>query len=1078
MSFPTIPLKALLGILLLCSASLAQNVYGVLNGSVLDPSGAAVPGASVAATNSGTGARFTATSSAQGLYTLPALPVGVYELTVESPGFQGFTVRNIRLQVNETIRVDAQLKVGTASETVTVEADAVVVDTVSPTLKAVVDQKRIEELPLNGRNATQLMRLVVGTVQDNRADNTSGTTYPGVTGVSVNGGRSNTTNFMLDGAQNNDHYTNVPNPMPNPDALQEFSVQTNSFSAEFGRQSGGIVNAVTKSGTNELHGSAFSFVRNKAMNATPYFGATRADGRRADDGLKRNQFGATLGGPVFIPKFYDGRNKSFFFFSYQGTLERRTPPTVARVVPTAAERAGDFSATTTPLRDPVNGGTYANNRIPVSQLSPISQEVLKYIPLPTAGNSITTAAAQNFDDRQFLVRFDQQFGQNNRFTGRYWDSYAETPGVLTSNNYLETTTGRTWLNRSVNFTDTHTFGARVINQLMFAFSRMDGNNVPILPASSITGLGSNVYNDDKPQWHITIQGYLGGTLNTGDTNIFLRDEYTLSDTVRITTGRHTMSFGGEFGRGIGDVRNNFRANGQWNFNGTAPFTGNALGDFMIGRFNTLTQGVGEYRDTRFNRVALFIQDEWRVARRFTMNLGVRWEPFLPYWDLEDRLAVWRPGEQSTRYPNAPVGVRYAGESDLPKGAINARYNYFAPRVGFAWDVFGDGKTALRGGYGVFYDQLNTIALNSIANQAPFGTVVTTFGNATNSFANPYAGISNPFPVPSLNPGPEAVFPSFSSHQLYSSDFQGPYVQTWNLTLEREVGLGFVTRTSYAASKGTRLGVVREGNAAVYAPGVTTATTNQRRPYGPAIGNLSFVEPTANSTYHALQITADRRFSKGFSLLMNYQWAKSIDDASASKLTGQARTNPYDQSFDKGPSDFDKRHVFNLSGLWELPFNVRNGARWLVNGWSLNAIASLQSGPPFTVTSGVDNARTGTSGQRADMIADPNFSGDRSRGDQISEYLQKSAFAPNALNTFGNLGRNNFRAPGLATWDFGLFKRFQVTETVGLTYRFEAFNAFNRPNLGLPVSTLNNANFMRITSAFDTRILQMALRMTW
>lgn len=1067
----------LLAVLLLSGAAAqAQNVYGVITGRVLDPSGAVVPNASVVAVNTGTAARFPVTSSSDGLFTLPALPVGLYDVSVEAAGFQNFTVRGIRLQVNETIRVDANLVVGTSSETVTVVAESVVVDTISPTLKAVVDQKRIEELPLNGRNPTQLMRLVVGTVADYRADTTSGTTYPGVTSVSVNGGRSNTTNFMLDGSQNNDHYTNVPNPMPNPDALQEFSVQTNSFSAEFGRQSGGIVNAVTKSGTNEVHGSAFSFVRNKAMNSTPYFSGTRPDGRRADDGLKRNQFGATLGGPVFIPKIYDGRNKSFFFASYQGTLERRTPPEVARVVPTQAQRAGDFSNITRALRNPFGGGTYANNRIPASQLSPISQEILKVVPVPVGGNSITTAAAQDFDDRQVLLRFDHQITQDNRLMVRYWDSFAETPGVLNPQNYLETTVGRTWLNRSINVTDTHVFGPKVINQFMFAFTRMDGNNVPVLPSASIASLGSRLFNDDKPQWHVTVVGYFG-TLNTGDTNIFLRDEYTITDTVRITTGRHTMAFGGEIGHGIGDVRNNFRANGQWNFNGVAPFTTDSLADFMVGQYNTLVQGIGEYRDTRFNRYALFAQDEWKATRRLTINLGVRWEPFLPYWDLEDRLAVWRPGERSTRYPNAPLGLRYAGESGLPRGAINARYGYVAPRVGFALDLFGDGKTALRGGYGIFYDQLNTIALNNQANQAPFGTVVTTFGSINNSFANPYAGTTNPFPAP-LNPGSDAVFPNFSTHQPYSPDFQGPYVQNWNLTLEREVGFGFVGRASYAASKGTRLGIVREGNAAIYVPGATTATTNQRRPLAPGFGNLSLIDPTSNSTYHAMQLTADRRFSKGFSLLMNYQWAKAIDDASATKLTGQARTDPNNQAFDKGPASHDKRHVFNLSGLWDLPFKVNNPAKWLVNGWSLNAIASLQSGPPITINSGVDNARTGTGGQRADMPGNPYFDGDRSRGEQIAEFLRKAAFAPNAVGTFGTLGRNNFRAPGLATWDFGLFKRFQFTETWGLTYRFEAFNALNRPNLGAPNTAQNNVNFMRITSAFDTRVLQMALRMTW
>ncbi len=312
--------------------------------------------------------------------------------------------------------------------------------------------------------------------------------------------------------------------------------------------------------------------------------------------------------------------------------------------------------------------TTANNRIPASQLSPISQEILKFVPVPAGGNSITTAAAQDFDDRQVLLRFDHQITQDNRFTVRYWDSFAETPAVLNPQNYLETTVGRTWLNRSINVTDTHVFGPRVMNQFMFAFTRMDGNNVPMLPSASIASLGPRLFNDDKPQWHVTVVGYFG-TLNTGDTNIFLRDEYTITDTVRVTTGRHTMSFGGEIGRGIGDVRNNFRANGQWNFNGVAPFTSDSLADFMVGQFNTLVQGIGEYRDTRFNRYVLFAQDEWKATRRLTINLGVRWEPFLPYWDLEDRLAVWRPGERSTRYPNAPMGLRYAGES----GAAQRRH---------------------------------------------------------------------------------------------------------------------------------------------------------------------------------------------------------------------------------------------------------------------------------------------------------------------------------------------------------------------------------------------------------------------
>src|SRR5690349_6494254 len=317
----------------------AQDVSGTLTGIVKDPTGAVIPNALVQATNTGTQARFESTTDGSGAYSLRSIPIGVYQLTVSSQGFKRYEATSIRLQVNEVLRLDVTLDVGAATEAVTVTGQAVVVDTSTQTLKTVIDQKRIEDLPLNGRNPTQLMRLVAGVVADPRADVTSSTTYPGVTPVSVNGTRSNATNYVLDGAQNNDHYSNAPNPMPNPDALQEFSVQVNNFSAEFGRQGGGVVNAVTKSGTNEIHGSAFEFVRNNALNAANFF-APIVNGKKRDDGLKRNQFGATLGGPVWLPKLYDGHNKTFFFFSYQGTLERRAPIANSIVVPTAAQRSG------------------------------------------------------------------------------------------------------------------------------------------------------------------------------------------------------------------------------------------------------------------------------------------------------------------------------------------------------------------------------------------------------------------------------------------------------------------------------------------------------------------------------------------------------------------------------------------------------------------------------------------------------------------------------------------------------------------------------------------------------------------
>ena len=1069
---------AICTIIFLASPAFGQDVNGTITGIIHDTSGAVVPGALVRARNVGTQAQFDTHTGPEGTYFLRSIPIGLYDIEVEATGFKRHAAKGIRLQVNDVARYDASLDVGATTETVTVSAELTAVDTATATLRNVVDQKRIEELPLNGRNPTQLMRLVAGVVTDFRADVTSGTTYPGVTGVSVNGNRANATNYVLDGAQNNDHYTNAPNPMPNPDALQEFSVQTNNFSAEFGRQSGGVVNALTKSGTNQLHGSAFEFVRNYALNATNYFSPV-IDGVRQNDGLKRNQFGATVGGPIVIPKLYDGRNKTFFFFSYQGTLQRRIPNSSNVIVPTDAQRRGDFSALGRPLNNPFRGGTYPGNQIPSSDINPIAQGILAKIPGANSGNRLFYSAPNNDDDDQFLVRLDHEITSRNRISGRFWNSYASLPGYLDQNNYLAVTVGRTWLNRSYQVTDTHTFGATLTNQVMFSFNRTDGNNIPIYPDKSLASLGSNYYNDDMAQYHVTVVGYWG-TLNTGDTNQFLRDEYQVIDTMRWTKGRHQMTFGFDYGRGLGNVTNNFRANGQWNFNGSsAPFTSDSFADFLVGKFFTLNQGIGEYKKTRFNRVSVFAQDSFKVNRRLTLDFGVRWEPFLPFNDVDGKMAVWYPGQQSTRYVNAPQGVMYPGDAGVPSGAASSSWTNFGPRMGLAWDVFGDGRTALRAGYGVFFDQPNTLYTNNLANQAPFGTVVTINGTAQNSWADPWAGTTNPFPA-STTPPSTVAFPQYSSQTVYAPDWRNPYVQAWNMTLERGFG-SFVGRVSYAGSKGTNLGVMRELNPAVYAPGVTTATSNQRRIYAPALGSTAILEPTGNSTYHALQLTVEKRFSKGFSILGNYTFSKAIDDSSNSKESGISRSNPYNQRFDKGLADFDRRHVFNFSGLWDLPIRFEN--RWmntLLGGWSLNGIVSAFSGFPFTVASGVDNARVGTtSGQRGDIIGDPYFEGERSKAEQIQEWLRKSAFQQNALGTFGTLGRNTFRGPNFITVDTGLFKRFAFTESIAATIRFEAFNVLNRTNLNGPNASISSgADFMRTTSARDPRILQLAARLTW
>src|SRR5262245_7791242 len=483
-------------IALLSLSSSLSNAYaqgaptGVITGVVKDQTGAVIAGARITAVNPGTSASFQTVASDTGIYTLRALPVGSYKLSAEKEGFRKALQEGVVVRVNEEVRLDVTLSIGAIADVQTIVSQATTVDTVSSTLKNVIDQRRINELPLNGRNPTSLMLLVAGVQQDN-SDLTSGATYPGVSPVSSNGGRGNTTNFVLDGGSNNDHYSNAPNPTPNPDALQEFSVQTNNFSAEYGRNLGAVVNAVTKSGTNSFHGSAFEYLRHHAVNASNFFTPGRSDG------LKRNQFGATIGGPIWLPgkilgkANYRGQDRTFFFFSYQGTRQRQVPAGSTAIVPTAEQREGNFSNLRNasgqqivifdPLKtrpDPADPTRlirepFPGNRIPIDRFNPISREIIEQrLPLPTeASGQLRFSVPIKLDDNQYLARLDHQFGDNHRIYGRYWVSQASTPPYLDPKNYLAQSTGRVWRNTIVSVNDTYTFSPRLINNVVFTFNR-------------------------------------------------------------------------------------------------------------------------------------------------------------------------------------------------------------------------------------------------------------------------------------------------------------------------------------------------------------------------------------------------------------------------------------------------------------------------------------------------------------------------------------------------------------------------------------------------------------------------------
>ncbi len=1046
----------------------AQTTTGGVSGVVRDAGAGVLPGVTVKAVHDATNAETVAVSNEVGQYVLRGLPVGRYTVVAELSGFQTSKNTDVVVRVNEDVRLDIALTVGAVTETVIVSGMASTVDTTTGTLRTVVDQERIENLPLNGRNPTQLMQLVAGVLPD-RTDLTSGATYPGTQAVSSSGARGNTTNYVLDGGSNNDHYSNGPNPMPNPDALQEFSVQTNSFSAEYGRNVGAIVNAVTRAGTNRYHGLGFGYFRHYHFNATNFFNPG------IDDGLKRSQYGGTVGGPIV-------KNRMFFFSSYQGTNERRRPTTRSGLVPSAAMRSGDFSAIPRQLRNPFTGAPFPNNQIPTSLFSPAAVMIAdQWLPLPNpvgTDNPLTLRFAQptQGDDHQWLGRVDHTFTDKHRVYGRFWVSRASTPAVLLDGNILSSAFGRTWQNTVVSLNDTYMLRSNLLNNLVVTFNRTNNLNFQLYPPDYST-LGINVYNDSTPQWFFNVSGYFG--INSGDTNTFLRNEIQILDTLRWTTGRHEIAAGVDYSYGQGDIVNNFRANGRFTFSNAAGFTGDALSDFYLGKFSNFQQAIGEYKNTRMHFLATFIQDTFRVNRNLTMNLGVRWDPFVPYTDVNDRLGCYRPGERSQVYVNAPVGVVYPGDAACPAGGYEASWKDFGPRVGIAYDPFGDGRSSVRAGYGLFYDRPNTIATNSPANQGPFGTLVTFNGDAVNTLANPYAGQVNPFPADPFDVPHDVAF--FLPHASFSYDpnMRNGRLQSWNLTLEREIMPSYLVRAGYAGSHGDRLAMGRELNAAMYAPGATTATTNQRRPLFPTFSTVTTIEPTGRSTYHSLQLTLDKRMSRSFSVLSSYTLSKNLDHAGENKQTGTTQTNPSDLEFDWGYANADRRHRFVTSALWQMPGAFTNPvAAALVNDWSLTGILVLQSGNGFTVTSGVDNARTGTGGQRADQSGDPELPSDRPTPEKILAWFNTSVYAPNALGTFGNSARNSLRGPGSRNVDLGLHKTFSTGGSTKLQVRIEAFNAFNWVNLGTPNTSQNSPNFGRITTAGAPRIMQGALRVSF
>ncbi len=1056
-----------LGLCMALALSFAAHLYGQstarIVGTVRDSSGAAVPGASVTATNVNTTLSQIRTSGEDGTYVIPLLPVGQYQIEVSREGFQKFVRSGIVLAVNDNATVDVVLTVGALSDSVTVSAAAPLLETQSGTLKGLVDEQRIVGLPLNGRDVTQLLSVQAGVIPRGGAAG-EGNSF------AVNGTRGNGVAYTLDGGMNTDSYRNWSGQFPNPDAVQEFSMQKNNYSAEFANASGAVVNVVTKSGTNEFHGSAFHFLRNSKLNARNFFAARR-------DTLKRNQFGGTIGGPV-------QKDKLFFFFAYQGTTLRSDPGLTRQFLPTAAQRQGNFSSTATPIIDPITKQPFPGNQIPASRISGVTKNFLEYLPVPsTPTGERFLGAADRPNEHEYTGRGDWMLGAH-RVSGRvFWRNY-DRPFVGDVNDLASMFAASVGKSKQpykqYTASDIWAISPSLINSFTFALRQRNTVNdwtAVDLPINAASAGVQGIAVKDPPSVYINITG---GFLARPGWNYQKDDyDYQFTDTMTWLRGKHEVKFGFDYVRSKNEIANDFRTMGLFDFNGS--ISGNAMADFILGDVYRFWQGGGEFKKLYGNRLGFFAQDNWRLSPNLTLNAGLRWDPMFPFTDELGRVQCFAPGVQSSRFPNAPNGYLNAGDPSCPEGGFETFWGGFSPRLGFAWRP-GGSKTVVRGGYGYFWNPQFTVLYNGFVNSAPFSPQITNFGVR---FENPYAGGYNPFPqyFAPFDPPADSTFTlPLGQWGAFGNNFRPSYNQSYNVTIEREMLANTVARVSYVGTLGRFLSYVQDVNYARYAPGATTGNIQARRPYQSFASTL-VADSGSNSSYHALQLSLERRMNRNVSFEVNYTWSASIDEFSEDVTPGQSASipNPYDRRGNRGRSDFDNPHRLVGTYVWTLPAlrDANSFVRGVFGGWESTGIVTIRNGFPFTPSTGADRSFSGIGLDRPDVIGDPNLPSGRSRAETIAKYFNTSAFQLNALGTFGTTPRSFLRGPGAATFDLSMMKSFSLNEKMRMQFRTEFFNAFNKPNFSSPFAQANTpARFGRIESAADPRIIQMALKLTF
>ena len=1069
-------------------AARSQDPDGAIEGLIADKSESRIAAAQVTARNLDTGLSKATLTAGNGFFRIPLLPVGRYSITVDMPNFATLRQEPILVEVSQTVRLELRLELAAVKSTVTVSAEAPLVDSSDTTLGAVVTGREILDLPLNGRNFTQL-----GLLQTGAAALTAGLTQAGGPlrqgeTYAVNGARPEQNSYMIDGAQDVNRMDGGFALKIPVDAIAEFRILTQTAPPEYGGTAGATTTVVTRSGANDLHGGLYEFIRNDALDTRNFFSP-------AVEPLKQNQFGGTLGGPI--------RRDRLFFFAYYEGFRNRQGMTTSATVPSAPERAGDFSGMGGPLINFAAGGTvFPNNQIPVQAINPVATNVLGLYPLGNVSPNLYGAVvvgANDYDEGGARVDFnasakDQVFARFSWSGG--WDYNpvsvrgTPVPGFPTRDD-LKTD--------SAELSGTHLFSPTLTNSLRGTFLRFPFDFDMRLNQTPPSALGITLppaagASQGPPFFNVLGYSPIGGAI-TGPRDS-TQDSYEVQDGLAWVRGSHSIKVGAEFLDTHLEMFQGIAPNSFFIFASTFP-TNNAIANLLLGAPVTFYQGLGDFhRGLRDWDLGFYAQDEWRISPRVTLNYGVRYERVNPITEAENRLNGFVPGVQSKVYPNAPTGVLFPGDPGIAKGIARGD-NAFMPRVGVAWDPAGDGKWAIRSGYGNFYDQFQNGP--GTASQVPISALpdaqFNQFSGAGLNFASPYTGHS--LPAPNTFVSPSTVF-------AIDPTARAPYVQNWNFGIQHSLAGHYLIEVRYVGSKGTHLPRNIEANPAVYGPGATAQNADQRRIYagcpangGPcALSTVAELANITNSTYEAGQASLSRRYAAGLGFNVSYWYSKSLDYLSSMNMAGSSSQplagandlaqNPFDLAAEHGPSLFDAKHRLVASGSWEPHISKAAPAalREIFGGWQLNLIATHNSPTPFTVYDSNNVSLqansppiSGYPASRPNLIGNPN-----SGPHTVEEWLSPSAFQRlnpvTQAGQFGNAGRDIARGPAFTDLDPSLTRSFKLTETARLQFRAESFNVANHANFGLPVADLNSPNFGQILSAASPRLMQFALKLTY